>query len=72
MHMSLQMQWFLLSYLKTLSVGPAQVWTRDLQLSRPALSTKLTRRRYIRNDNRPVQPEDRLCRACVDVFLNLS
>ena len=27
---------------------------------------------YIRNDSRPVQPEDRLCRACVDVFLNLS
>ena len=29
---------FLVSYLKTLSVGPAVLWTRDLPLSRPALS----------------------------------
>ena len=36
--MSLQRQHFLLSYLKTLSLGPAGVWTRDLPLSRPALS----------------------------------
>ena len=34
----LQRQHFLLSYLKTLSVGQAGVWTRDLPLSRPALS----------------------------------
>ena len=38
LQMSLQRQHFLLSYLKTLSVGPAGVWTRDLPLSRPALS----------------------------------
>ena len=30
-------QHFLLSYLKTLSVGPASVWTYGLPLSRPAL-----------------------------------
>ena len=30
-------QHFLLSYLKTLSVGPAAVWTYGLPLSRPAL-----------------------------------
>ena len=36
--MSLQRQHFLLSYLKTLSVGPAGVRIGDLQLSRPALS----------------------------------
>ena len=36
--MSLQRRHFLLSYLKTLSVGPAGVWTRDLPLGRPALS----------------------------------
>ena len=36
--MSLQRQHFLLIYLKTLSVGPAWVRTRDLPLSRPALS----------------------------------
>ena len=34
---SLQRQHFLLSYLKTLSVGPAGVRTRDLPLSRPTL-----------------------------------
>ena len=34
----LQRQHFLLSYLKTLSVGPARVWTCDLALGRPALS----------------------------------
>ena len=38
LQMSLQRQHFLLSYSKTLSVGPAGVWTRDLLLSRPALS----------------------------------
>ena len=38
LQMSLQRQHFLLSYLKTLSVGLAGVWTRDLPLSRPALS----------------------------------
>jgi len=36
--MLLQRQHFLLSCLKTLSVGPAGVWTCDLLLSRPALS----------------------------------
>ena len=34
----IQRQHFLLSYLKTLSVGPAGVRIGDLQLSRPALS----------------------------------
>ena len=34
----LQRQHFLLSYFKTLNVGPAGVWTRDLRLGRPALS----------------------------------
>ena len=38
LQMSLQRQHFLLSYLKTQSVGPAGVWTRDLPLGRPALS----------------------------------
>ena len=38
LQMSLQRQQFLLSYLKTLSIGPAGVWTRDLPLGRPALS----------------------------------
>ena len=38
LQMSLQRQHFLLSYLKTLSVGPAGIRTRDLPLSRPALS----------------------------------
>ena len=36
--MSLQRQHFLFSYLKTLTVGPARVWTRDLPFSKPALS----------------------------------
>ena len=36
--MSLQMQYFHLSYLKTLCVGPTGFRTRDLSLSRPALS----------------------------------
>ena len=36
--MSLQRQHFLLSYLKTLGVGPAGVRTHDLRISRPALS----------------------------------
>ena len=38
LQMSLQRQHFLLSYLKTLSVGAAGVRFRDLPLSRPALS----------------------------------
>ena len=38
LQISLQRQHFLLSYLKTLSVGPAGVRTRDLPLNRPALS----------------------------------
>ena len=38
LQMSLQRQHFLLSYLKTLSVGSVEVWTRDLPLSIPALS----------------------------------
>ena len=38
LQMSLQRQCFLLSYLKTLSVSPPGVWTRDLPLGRPALS----------------------------------
>ena len=38
LQISLQRHHFLLSYLKTLSVGPAGVWTRDLPLGRPALS----------------------------------
>ena len=37
LQMLLQRQHFLLSYLKTLSVGPAGVWTYGLQLSTPAL-----------------------------------
>ena len=37
LQMSLQRQHFLLRYLKTLSVGPVGVRTRDLLLSRPAL-----------------------------------
>ena len=35
--MSEQRQHFLLSYLKTLSGGPAGVWTRDLPHGSPAL-----------------------------------
>ena len=38
LQMSLQRQYFLLSYLKTLSVGLARVWTRDLPPGRLALS----------------------------------
>ena len=38
LQMLLQRQHFLLSYLKTLSVGPAGAWTYGLPLSRPALS----------------------------------
>ena len=37
LQMLLQRQHFLLSYLNTLSVGPARVWTYSLPLSRPAL-----------------------------------
>ena len=38
LQISLQGRHFLSSYLKTPSVGPIGVWTRDLPLSRPALS----------------------------------
>ena len=38
LQMSLQRQHFLLSYLKTPSIGPAGVWTLDLPFGRPALS----------------------------------
>ena len=38
LQMPLQRQHFLLSYLKTLGVGPASVWTRNLPLDRPAFS----------------------------------
>ena len=38
LQMLLQRQHFLLSYLKTLSVGPAGVRARNLPLGRPALS----------------------------------
>ena len=38
LQMSLQRQHFLLTYLKTLSVGPAGIRSRDFPLSRPALS----------------------------------
>ena len=38
LQMSLQRQHFLLSYLKTLSDGPAGLWTRNLLLCRPVLS----------------------------------
>ena len=34
LQISLQKHHFLLSYLKTLSVGPARIWTRDLPLGR--------------------------------------
>ena len=37
LQMSLQRQHFLLSYLKTLIIGPAGVRTRGLPLSRPAV-----------------------------------
>ena len=40
LQMSLQRQYFLVSYLKILSVGPAGVWTRDRQTG--ALPTELT------------------------------
>ena len=38
LQMSLQRQHFLLSYLKTLSDGPAGLWTHNLLLCRPVLS----------------------------------
>ena len=44
LQMSLQRQHFLLSYLKTMSVSPVGVWTRDLPLG--ALPTELTRQQY--------------------------
>ena len=37
LQMSLERQHFLLSYLKTLSVGPAGVWTHDLPHGSPML-----------------------------------
>ena len=37
MQILLQRQHYLLSYLKTLSVGPAGVWTRDLPHGSPVL-----------------------------------
>ena len=37
LQMLIQRQQFVLSYLKTLSIGPAGVWTYSLPLSRPAL-----------------------------------
>ena len=37
LQMSLQREHFLLSYLKTLSVGPAEIRTSGLPLGRPAL-----------------------------------
>ena len=37
LQISLQRQHFLLSYLKTLSVGPAGIWTHDLPLSRQTI-----------------------------------
>ena len=40
-------QHFLLSYLKTLGIGPAGVRTRDLPLSRPALSQLSVRSRHL-------------------------
>ena len=38
LQLSLQRQHFLLSYLKTLSVGAVGVWTRGLSLGRPVLA----------------------------------
>ena len=38
LQMSLQRQHYLLSYLKTLSVGPAGVWTHDLPHGSPMLN----------------------------------
>ena len=51
LQMLLQMQHFLLSYFKTLSVGPAEVWTYGLPLS-DAYSIELTWRRYRLADRR--------------------
>ena len=51
LQMSLQRQHFLLSYLKTLSVGPAGVWSRDIPLGRSALS-QLSYLNYLRAWNR--------------------
>ena len=38
LQISLQRQHFLLSYLKTLSVGPAGIWTHDLPHGSPMLN----------------------------------
>ena len=60
--MSLQRQHFLLSYLKTLSVGPARVWTRNLPLSGRALNwdnqaaAKFSRGKYSFQFIGPLQP----------------
>ena len=56
LQMSLQRQHFLFSYLKTLSVGPARVRTRDLPLSRPALSQGggMTRRSSMQSSRRAI------------------
>ena len=56
LQMSLQRQHFLFSYLKTLSVGPARVRARDLQLSRPALSQGggMTRRSSMQSSRRAI------------------
>ena len=50
LQMSLQRQHFLLSYFKTLSVGPAGVWTRDLAPAQQTdtLPTELTWRLFTR------------------------
>ena len=50
LQMSLQGQHFLHSYFKTLSVGPAGVWTRDLAPAQQidTLPTELTRRLFTR------------------------
>ena len=42
LQMSLQRQHFVLSYLKTLSVGPAGTWTSGLPLGRPGGSEILS------------------------------
>ena len=58
LRMLLKRQHFLLSYLKTLSVGPAGVWTYCLPLSRPALPTELTGRRLAKlSDLYPLEVE---------------
>ena len=48
LQMLLQRQHFLLSYLKTLSVGPAGTWTNGLPLGRLALSLRMSTRNFWR------------------------